>query len=159
MLHRRSDSSKKTADRVRANSSLQIQPTTSERTRREILRGAVAAFQHRMNVNIIEHGVDLTPKFLIDPFYPPIEEKQLTALDNIGSSQNGSTSQLTVISPGNNDTLRSSSLSLVKSSSMHTNVLPSAETMHSILSARGGGDGSQQDFDDDQAPPQFCLSR
>ncbi|XP_043273117.1 dynein axonemal intermediate chain 4-like isoform X2 [Venturia canescens] len=158
MPHRRSDATKKATDRGRNNSLLQIRPIISERTRRELLRGVVSAFQHRMNINITENGVDLTPKFLTDSLYPPIEEKQLTALDTIGLSHNGSMSQLTISSPGN-ETLRSSSLSLVKSSSMYANVLPSAETIQSILSAQGPGDESLQDSDNDQAPSQFCLSR
>lgn len=150
-------SPRKIIDRGQSSTSSQLRALQSTRMGRSIPRGITSIVQQRRNMRVVEDGLDFTPKPLHHAFYPAIEEKQLTAFDAINMSRSESTTQLAIMSSGYG-VHRSSSLSLIKSSSIHTNVIPSEEMTENLVSAQSRT-VSLEGVDDDRAPSPFCLPR
>ena len=149
-------------DRVHSASSSRLRISGTSRIRRGsggMPRGIHSIIQQRRNIRIIENGVDVTPKPLTHSSYPPIDDKQLTVFDVFGTSRSGSTTELVAASASSYGIPRSSSTSLIRSLSIHTNAhLPLDEMMESQGFVQGGSESLRGD-DIERAPSQFCLPR
>ncbi|KAK2576749.1 hypothetical protein KPH14_005397 [Odynerus spinipes] len=146
------DNSQRQTSRPQSATSSRFRMQMGSRGRKVGKNVVSALLQQRMALRVYEDDIDVTPKSLAHPMFSVIDDRQMTAFEQIGLSRAESSAQLALLSSSLYSGLRSSSSIVSRSSSY----LADEMQVESLLSTQ------MSDLllhEDDKAPPQFFLPR
>ncbi|XP_043677007.1 dynein axonemal intermediate chain 4-like [Vespula pensylvanica] len=145
------DNSQRHSSRPHSVSSSKLKLQIASKSRKYAKVIASPLLQQRMALRIYENGIDVTPKSLIHPTFNQIDDRHMTALEQIALLQSESTSQSTFLSSSHTGIKSSSSLI-----SRTTHITDDMQ-IESFLSTEVATTGIMDDVEE-KAPPQFYVS-